>query len=419
MASPDDDMRQEAGPPDGRPRRQPPIIDVKAVEVSPDGPSATSTRWDPLDVARFLKRILASLSSTILAFLSFRRSTVIGSVCGAGLIAGALWIYLPLEGIDGPPQNTRDTTGPDGAIERTKDEAALKGPPAQVSSDTDLANRVAALEAMLAPLADRITELERSFRDNAAEARTAVERANKVADLIEEAKKSGNEQNSPQQLERRTFDSLADRLKIIESSVASLHRKQDLLDRAASASAALPDKPVRAAVAAAALRSAVERGASFTVELAAARSLHLDERALASLESFAATGVPTQDQFLHDLSALMPELLRASVPAGRDLGYLDRLQASAAKMLNIRPVRDEPGDDPTTVIGRIEFKIARQDIVGVVAELDKLPSPAREIAQSWRTKVLARQDAVESARRIATASLGELGVLAAPGPTPQ
>jgi len=419
MASPDDDMRQETGPSDGRPRRQAPIIDVKAVEVSPDGPSATSARWDPRDAARFLKRILASLSSTILAFLSFRQLAVIGSVCVAVLAAGALWIYLPSEGIDGPPQNTRDMAGPDGAIERTKDEAALKGPPAQTSPDTDLANRVAALEAMLVPLADRITELERSFRGNAAEARMAVERANKVADLFEEAKKSGNEQNSPQLVERSTFESLADRLKILESSVASLHQKQDALDHAASARAAVPDKPVRAAVAAAALHTAVERGASFRVELAAARLLHLDERALASLEPFAATGVPTQDQLLREFSALVPELLRASVPTGRDLGYLDRLQASAAKMLNIRPVRDEPGDDPTTVIGRIEFKIARQDIAGVVAELDKLPSPAKEIAQSCRTKALARQGAVESARRIATASLGKLGEPEAPGPLPQ
>src|SRR5215475_255226 len=37
MADPDDRTRHEGVSPDGRPRRQPPIIDVQAVEVSLDG----------------------------------------------------------------------------------------------------------------------------------------------------------------------------------------------------------------------------------------------------------------------------------------------------------------------------------------------------------------------------------------------
>ena len=167
------------------------------------------------------------------------------------------------------------------------------------------------------------------------------------------------------------------------------------------------------------MRSAVERDEPFTVELAAARSLGLDEKALASLESFATAGVPTRNELLRGLSVLLPELLRVSVPVSRDLGYLDRLQASAVKMLNIRPVGDEPGDDPATVIGRIEFKVAQQDIAGVLAELDKLPAPAKELAQSWRTKVLARQGAIESARLIATASSAKLGEPPIRGPSSQ
>ena len=88
-------------------------------------------------------------------------------------------------------------------------------------------------------------------------------------------------------------------------------------------------------------------------------------------------------------------------------------------MLNIRPVRDEPGDDPATVMSRIEFKMPQQDIDATVAELDKLPAPARELAQAWRTKALARQDALESARLLATASLATLGEPAVRGPLPQ
>jgi hypothetical protein len=168
-----------------------------------------------------------------------------------------------------------------------------------------------------------------------------------------------------------------------------------------------------------ALRSAVERNSPFTAELDAARSLGLDERALASLAPFAATGLPTRNELFHSLSTLVPELRRLSVPSAQDLGYLERLQASAVKMLNIRPVRDDPGDDPATVMSRIEFKMPQQDIEAMVAELDKLPAPARELAQGWRTQALARQEALESARLLATAALAKLVEPAVRGPSPQ
>jgi hypothetical protein len=418
MANSEDNVRQEGCPPDGRPRRQPPIIDVKAVEVSPDGPSAAAAGSNPgagpTSTVWSAKRILGLLPSMKFA--------VIGLVCViAVVVAGALWIFLTLDGVGGAQRNAAvpEAAKSDDVIERVpKLETVLKEPPGQGSPDTDLANRVAAIEAMLTPLADRIAELERAVRDSAAAARIAGEQADKVAGLFDEAKKSGAEQNSVQQHERSTLESLADRLKLLESVQTALHQKQEELDHAANATAGAPGKTVRAAIVAAALRGAVERDEPFTVELAAARSLGLDERALAALEPFATTGVPTRNELLHGLSALLPEL-RVSVPVSRDLGYLDRLQASAVKMLNIHPVGDEPGDDPATVIGRIEFKMAQQDIGGVVAELDKLPAPARELAQPWRTKALGRQGAIESARLIATASSAKLGEPPIRGPSPQ
>ena len=419
MANSEDNTRQEGGPPDGRPRRQPPIIDVKAVEVSLDGPDAAVSRPDADPVNTVWSRFLVFLSS--LSSLSSVKFAVIGAASViAAIIAGALWIYFTPDGVDGRNAAAPDAAKPDEVIERVaKPEIVLKAPPTQASPEADLANRVAGLEATLAPLGDRIAELERSVRDNTAAARIAGERADKVAGLFDEAKRSGVEQNSLQQHERSTLENLADRLKTLEAVQTALQQKQEELDRAADATAAAPDKAIRVAIIAAALRSAVERDAPFTVELAAARSLGLDESALASLEPFAATGVPTLGELLRGLSALVPELLRVSTPTGRDFGYLDRLQASAVKMLNIRPVRDEPGDDPATVIGRIEFKIGHQEIAGVLAELDKLPGPAQELAQPWRSKALARQGAVESARLIATASLAKLGEPAIRGPSPQ
>jgi len=347
---------------------------------------------------------------------------IIGSVCViAAIIGGALWIYLAADGIDGPQRNAAspEAAAPNDVIERTaKPEAILRAPPSQASADKDLESRMAALDAMLAPLGDRIAALERAVRDAAAAARVAGERADKAAGLFDGAKKSGDEQNRAQQNDRSALEDLANRVATLESRQTALQQKQEGLDRLANAMIA-PDKTIRVATVAMALRGAVERNSPFTAELAAARSLGLDERALASLEPFAATGLPTRNELFRSLSTLLPELRRLSVPSSRDLGYLDRLQASAVKMLNIRPVRDEPGDDPATVMSRIESKMPQQDIEAMVAELDKLPAPARDLAQGWRTRALARQDALESARLIATASLAKLGEPAIPGPSPR
>jgi hypothetical protein len=418
MPDPEDSTRPEGVYPDGRPRRRPPIIDVTAVEVTLGESGATmggsGSGANPSGATRWPKRVLTLLSPLKIA--------IIGSVClTVGIIAGTLWIFLSHDGIDGPQRNdaSPEATVPDDVTERiAKLETILKLPPLQASPDKDLANRVAALDAMLAPLGDRIAALERVVRDTAVAARVAGERADKVAGLFDDTKKGGDEQNSAQQYELRALDDLASRVKALESFDTALQQKQEALERLAKA-LAVPDKTIRVATVAAALRDAVDRNRPFQVELAAAQSLNLDERALASLEPFATTGLPTRNELFRELSALVPELRRTSVPPGRDLGYLDRLQASAVKMLNIRPVRDEPGDDAATVMSRIEFKMIQQDVDAVVAEMDKLPAPARELAQPWRTKALARQGAIEAARLIATASLAKLGEPEVRGPSSQ
>jgi hypothetical protein len=414
MADPDDRTRHEGVSPDGRPRRQPPIIDVEAVEVSLDGSRATTAGSGPPAGPSGLRQSLRR----ILTFMPPAKFAIIGSACViAAIIGGALWIYLTADGSDGPPRNAASPAAvPNEVVERI---ATPEADPRVAA----LESRIAALDATLAPLGDRIAALERAVRDAAAAARAAGERADKAGGLLAvpppphatEGREGGEEQNRAQQNDRAALEALAHRVTALESRQAALQQKQEGLDRLATA----PDETILVATVATALRSAVERNSPFTAELGAARSLGLDERALASLAPFAATGLPTRNELFHGLSTLVPELRRLSVPSAQDLGYLERLQASAVKMLNIRPVRDEPGDDPATVMSRIEFKMPQQDIEAMVAELDKLPAPARELAQGWRTKALTRQEALESARLIAAAALAKLGEPAIRGPSPQ
>ena len=414
MADREDSMHPGGAAPDARPRRQPPVIEGEAVEISLDGSHASTAGAFFSGARRLLTRIMAVLSSRKVA------ATVSAGIIAA-LIAGALWIYRAPDGSDLPPQNSasRDTASSvDIAGPTARAEAIPQLPPPDKTLETrDLEKRIAAVDATLGSLNERVAALDRVVRDSAAAVRAATEHADKAVRLLDESRRSGEEQEAAQQLDRSALDDLANRIKTLESRQMTLRQIQERLDRLAGAAA--PDKAVRAAVVTAALRNAVERDRPFATELAAARTIGLDEGTLASLAPFAATGLPRRADLFRDLSALLPELRRASAPPGQDLGYLDRLQASAVRMLNIRRVKDEPGDDPSAILSRIEFRMAHEDVEAIVAELDKLPSQAKELAQPWRTKALARRDALQAARLMASASLMKLGDPAASGSSPQ
>ena len=406
MADPEDRKRPEGVSPVGLPRRPPPTIDVKAVEIPPDGAGATRTGAgaSPPGPTRGPPRILAFRSPVTLA--------IIGSACViTGIIAGALLIYSQRGVVH------REAAVPGEVIEPiAKPETNLGALPSQAPSPPY--PPALAGEGRERALENRIAALERAVRDAVAAARAADERSDKIASVFEGTKRSGDEQNLSQLHDHGALEDLANRVASLESQQTALKQKLEGSDRVAEVMTA-PDEAARLATVAVALRSAVERGSPFVAELAAARSLDLDEKALASLEPFATTGLPTRDELFHGLSDLLPELRRVAVPPSQDLGYFGRLQASAVKMLHIRPVRDEPGDDPATLMSRIEFKMRQQDIDATVAELDKLPPPVTEFAQPWRTKALARQQALESARIIATTLLAKLGEPAVRGRSPQ
>lgn len=418
MADPEDSMHPEGAAPDGRSRRQPPIIEGEAVEISLDGSRASTARAFLSGAGRLVTLIMTIVSRRKVA-------AVVSAGIIAVIVAGALWIYLA-PGASGPLSQSAASLGTavsdDMAGPTRRAEAISQAPPLPVSPDKtaetgELEKRLAAVDATLAALNERVAALDRVVRDATGAARAATERAEKAVRLLDEARKNGDEQEAAQQLDRSALDELASRIKTLESRQMTLRQVQERLDRLAGAAA--PDRAVRAAVVTAALRNALERDRPFAAELAAARTIGLDEGALASLEPFAATGLPRRGDLFRELSALLPELRRVSAPPGQDLGYLDRLQASAVRMLNIRRVKDEPGDDPPAILSRIEFRMAHEDIDAIVTELDKLPSQAKELAQPWRTRALARRNAVEAARLMATASLMKLGEPAASGSSPQ
>ena len=285
----------------------------------------------------------------------------------------------------------------------TRFEAAIAAIPPPAAPDPTLSNRLAAIEAEIKPIADHVAELDRQNADNATSVQETRARAEAVAKAMADVNRADADQDKLHQSAKAEIAGLNTRLDAVETLTRALR------DQVAEAAAPKADEPLRFAVIAAGLRFALERGEPFAAELAAAKAVGIDPATLAGIAPFAATGVPNTQDLFRELTGLVPEMLKVSAPAAQDGSYLDRLQAHAERLVRIRPAGDRPGDDPATVIGRIDRDMARRDLVGVLAELDKLPAPAQAIAEPWRKKALARQAATAASAQLVAASFARLG----------
>jgi hypothetical protein len=272
----------------------------------------------------------------------------------------------------------------------------------------ELAGRVAAVEAAVKPIDQHLTEIERQGAENAKAAQEANARAETVAKAMTEVQRVDADQEKSQQGTRTEVTALVGRLAAVETQVKQVG------DQVAEAAVPKPDEALRYALIAAGLRSALERGEPFTAELAAAKTAGIDPALLAQIAPFASTGIPNVQELFRELGGLIPEMLKVSAPAAQEGSYLDRLQAHAERLVRIRPVGDQTGDDPATVIGRIERDMARRDLAAVLAEFDKLPAPAQGLAEAWRKKALARQTAGAASTKLVAASFAKLGASAGP-----
>jgi hypothetical protein len=174
------------------------------------------------------------------------------------------------------------------------------------------------------------------------------------------------------------------------------------------------DRAARVAVAAIALRAAVERGEPFTGELAAVRTLLGDNPALAPLAAAAADGIAQESALLRELGTLVVTMRRAGNSAEREnASVLERLQAGASSLIRVQPVDQPSGTgsagasagDPLT---RLETASVRNDLVAALAEVEKLPPEQQGAFEAWKKKAQARLAAIGAARQLATQSVNAL-----------
>jgi hypothetical protein len=268
--------------------------------------------------------------------------------------------------------------------------------------DPAMAARLAAADNAMKSLGVALTALNRRSDDLAANATKALERADAAEKAVMELRSTVEAaKNASAGLKPGELDALEKRLASLEQSAQSAH------DEIAKTTAV--DMPVRLALSAAGLRDVVLSGAPFAAELAATKSLGADGKNLASLERFAATGVPSEKALARELGDLLPLMLKASGAKAPSGGFLDRLQANADRLVRIRPVDAPPGDNPSAVLARIEVAVAHADIPAAIADFAKLPDNVRAPAADWLAKAQGRQAALTAARRLAAESARALG----------
>lgn len=143
-----------------------------------------------------------------------------------------------------------------------------------------------------------------------------------------------------------------------------------------------------------ALKSAIDRGGSYTNELQTYLALQPQGTdAVAHLEALAQTGVPTLSQLNTQFSTLADQMVAAENKPAADAGIWDQLVGSAKGLVRSRPVGDVSGTDAGSVAARIEFALQNGDTERALAEWAQLPDAAKLVGQNFYNALLARRDA--------------------------
>lgn len=175
------------------------------------------------------------------------------------------------------------------------------------------------------------------------------------------------------------------------AEIAALKSEISALRTSTEASANAPG--LAAAVAATALRAAVDRGGPFNAELETLAALQPGSAAVAALRNFAASGVPVRTDILASYEDAASVMLAADAPVNPDAGLIDRLISSAKGLVRVRPVGAPEGDSTGARIARLGEALRKQDDAAVEAEFAALPAAVRAAGTPFMERFRARAEA--------------------------
>ncbi|TKT59702.1 hypothetical protein YA62_014235 [Agrobacterium sp. LC34] len=172
------------------------------------------------------------------------------------------------------------------------------------------------------------------------------------------------------------------------SATAELTRR--LTDAETKINEPRDDIEVARAIASAALKAAIDRGGPFLTELDTLSKVTPDDPAITSLQSFAATGVPSRSELMQKFPDVANAMLSAINQPDPNQGIMERLTESAFSLVKVRPVGNIEGETPDAMIARMENKLRNGDLQGAALEWNGLPEAARTASTDYKKSLDAR-----------------------------
>lgn len=271
-----------------------------------------------------------------------------------------------------------------------------------------LTTRVAGFESKAATRSDALEKSVTALRSEIASARAQNDKLAAALNDVRSAPRSDSAV-SPD------LTAFAERIARIETQIRAQNAEiaqqgSKLADTQSADAKAAADTPWRRVLAAVLLDVLVRVGEPYPAALSAARSLSANPDALKPLDGFADKGVPNAARLSSELLAVVPKLMPAQQSAATTTGtgIVDRLQAGAAKLVKIERT-DTAGTDRGAVVGRITALALRNDFNEARRELKTLSPDERAAAQDWLNRADARDAALAASRQFAADAMAELG----------
>lgn len=188
----------------------------------------------------------------------------------------------------------------------------------------------------------------------------------------------------------------ARRLGALEQTVASLTAKID----------AQAEQPrIALSIAAAALRSAIERGAPFGAELDTFAAIAPSLPQIDALRAHAQEGVPARTALAAEMDAAAKAMIGAAHPVPADAGFFQRLLSSAESLVTVRPIGQVEGPGVAETVARMEVAVKDGDLSRALAEYASLPDPVRAAAAAFADKLKVRLDVEQLSEQLVAAAM--------------
>lgn len=183
-----------------------------------------------------------------------------------------------------------------------------------------------------------------------------------------------------------------------ESGLAGQGKRIDALDEAfralkESAGSQAGNPAIARAIAAAALKSAIDRGLPFMAELETYAAVAPEGEEIAALRGMAASGVPTRADLAIELSQTAGAIIAAAKPSNPDAGLIQNLIDSAMGLVEVRPIGAVDGEGADAIVARMEAALKSGDLGKALAEFATLPDPSKAAGAQISGKIQARMQA--------------------------